>query len=72
MEPALELAGLEDALSTVAHDDMGRIKSRAARSTIFQKLGNDDLSLVRHLQDGKSVWQILVKAYGYPKIPVPE
>lgn len=63
MESALELAGLEGALSTVAHDDMGRIKSRAARSAIFQKLGNDDLSLVRHLQDGKSVWERLVKAY---------
>lgn len=63
MEAALELAGLLDALTIGAHDDASRSRSRAARSALFQKLGSDDLSLVRHLQDGKSVWDRLLQAY---------
>lgn len=63
MEAALELAGLLDALTNGAHDDASRSRSRAARGAIFQKLGSDDLSLVKHLQDGKSVWDRLLRAY---------
>lgn len=63
MEAALELAGLLDALTEHGDSELGKGRSRAARSAIFQKLGSDDLSLVRHLQDGKSVWDKLLKAY---------
>lgn len=63
MEAALELAGLLDALTEHDDNDIGKSRSRAARSAIFQKLGSDDLSLVKHLQDGKGVWDKLLKAY---------